>query len=55
MELFVEPDNAASRVTALRAGYVEVELLPGHLQIGGRQRDVLRYRRTAASALVGER
>jgi ribosomal-protein-alanine N-acetyltransferase len=55
VELFVEPDNAASRVTALRAGYVEVELLPGHLQIGRRQRDVLRYRRAAASALAGER
>jgi ribosomal-protein-alanine N-acetyltransferase len=46
VELLVEPANAASRAVAARAGFVEVELLPGHLVLGGVHRDALRCRRT---------
>lgn len=43
VELLVEPDNAASRAVAERAGYRAGALLPGYSEIGGRRRDVLRY------------
>jgi ribosomal-protein-alanine N-acetyltransferase len=45
LELLVEPANAASRAVAAGAGFVEVELLPGHLVLGGVHRDALRCRR----------
>ena len=44
IELYVEPDNAASIAVAERAGYLRLGLLPAHQEIGGRRRDVLHYR-----------
>jgi RimJ/RimL family protein N-acetyltransferase len=43
VELLIEPWNTASVRTAERAGYVREALLPGHLEIGGRRRDMLLY------------
>lgn len=43
VELYVEPDNVASRRTAERAGYQYEELLRQHQEIGGRRRDMCRY------------
>ena len=47
VELHIEPDNRASRAVAERVGYVELELPPAHREIGGRRRDLLRYRSAA--------
>ena len=44
VDLYVEPDNAASIAVAEHAGYLRLGLLPGHDEIGGRRRDMLRYR-----------
>ncbi|MCZ2857677.1 GNAT family N-acetyltransferase [Blastococcus sp. VKM Ac-2987] len=43
VQLFIEPWNTASIRTAERAGYAREGLLRGHLEIGGRRRDVLLY------------
>lgn len=43
VELYVEPDNAASLATARAAGYREEGLLPRHREIGGTWRDMLLY------------
>ena len=41
VELYVEPDNAASLRTAERAGYVCEGRLRSHQEVGGRRRDML--------------
>jgi [ribosomal protein S5]-alanine N-acetyltransferase len=43
VDLFVEPANLASIAVARSCGYREAELLPRHLEIGGHQRDMIRY------------
>ena len=43
VELYVEPDNQASRRTAERAGYREEGVLRQHQEIGGRRRDMCLY------------
>lgn len=43
VELFVEPDNVASRRTAERAGYLYEGLLRQHQEIGGQRRDMCLY------------
>lgn len=47
VELYVEPDNAASRGVARRAGFVEEAVLPGHGEFGDEQRDMVLYIRHA--------
>jgi [ribosomal protein S5]-alanine N-acetyltransferase len=44
VELWIEPDNAASRRVAERAGFAFVEQPPQHLRIGDRLRTMGRYR-----------
>jgi ribosomal-protein-alanine N-acetyltransferase len=43
IELYVEPDNQASRRTAERAGYRCEGVLRQHQEIGGRRRDMCLY------------
>lgn len=43
VELLIEPWNTASVRVAERAGFVREALLPQHLEIGGRGRDMLRF------------
>jgi [ribosomal protein S5]-alanine N-acetyltransferase len=43
VDLFVEPANLASIAVAAGCGYREEELIPRHLEIGGRLRDMVRY------------
>lgn len=43
IELYVEPDNLASRRTAERAGYRYEGTLRQHQEIGGRRRDLCLY------------
>jgi ribosomal-protein-alanine N-acetyltransferase len=43
IELYVEPDNLASRRTAERAGYLHEGVLRQHQEIGGRRRDMCLY------------
>ena len=43
VELYVEPENVASRRTAERAGYLYEGVLRQHQEIGGRLRDMCRY------------
>ena len=43
VELYVEPDNAASQRTAERAGYAFEGVLRQHQKIGGRRRDMAIY------------
>ncbi len=43
VELYVEPGNLASRLTAERAGYEYEGLLRQHQEIGGRRRDMCLY------------
>jgi len=49
VELYVEPDNLASRRTAERAGYVCEGVLLQHQEIGGRRRDMCLYAAHQAS------
>ena len=44
VDLYIEPDNAASIAVAEHAGYLRLGLLPGHDEIGGRRRDMFHYR-----------
>jgi RimJ/RimL family protein N-acetyltransferase len=53
LELEIEPDNAASRRVAERAGFSFVQRLPQHLRIGDRLRTMDRYRLDVASGIVG--
>jgi len=43
IELYVEPENLASRRTAERAGYLHEGVLRQHQEIGGRRRDMCLY------------
>lgn len=43
IELFIEPANPGSIAVARRCGYSEVELVPGHTEIAGVRRDMLRF------------
>lgn len=43
IELYIEPWNAGSIGTAVRAGYEREGLLRSHQEIGGRRRDMLLY------------
>ena len=43
VELYVEPDNVASRRTAERAGYLCEGVLRQHQEVGGRRRDMCLY------------
>jgi ribosomal-protein-alanine N-acetyltransferase len=43
LELYIEPVNTGSVRTAERCGYEREVLLPAHTEIGGEQRDMLRY------------
>jgi RimJ/RimL family protein N-acetyltransferase len=52
VELEIEPDNAASRRVAERAGFSFVERLPQHLRIGDRLRTMDRYRLDVASGAL---
>lgn len=45
IELYIEPDNAASRGVARRAGYLEEGVLRDRLQIGDARRDAVLYAR----------
>jgi len=45
VELYVEPDNVASRRTAERAGYLCEGVLRQHQEIRGRRRDMCLYAR----------
>jgi RimJ/RimL family protein N-acetyltransferase len=45
MEIYVEPDNAASRSTALRAGFTEEGLLRARGRFGDERRDLVLYSR----------
>jgi RimJ/RimL family protein N-acetyltransferase len=45
MEIYVEPDNAASRGAARRAGFTEEGLLRARGQFGGERRDLVLYSR----------
>lgn len=44
LELLIEPANLGSVTVARRCGYTLDRLLPGHTEIGGVRRDMLRYR-----------
>ena len=46
VELFIEPTNRASIAVAERCGYRRHELSPGHSEIGGIWRDMLRWSAT---------
>ena len=41
--VFIEPENLASLAVARSCGYQELELVPRHVEIGGRRRDMIRY------------
>lgn len=43
IELYIEPDNLASRRTAKRAGYLHEGVLRQHQEIGGSRRDMCLY------------
>ncbi|HEV7557716.1 MAG TPA: GNAT family protein [Kofleriaceae bacterium] len=43
IELYIEPDNIASRAVALRAGFREHETLRSHLPMGDEFRDAILY------------
>ena len=45
MEIYVEPDNMASRGAALRAGFTEEGVLRARGQFGGERRDLVLYSR----------
>jgi RimJ/RimL family protein N-acetyltransferase len=45
MEIYVEPDNAASRSTALRAGFTEEGVLRARGRFGDERRDLVLYSR----------
>jgi RimJ/RimL family protein N-acetyltransferase len=45
MEIYVEPDNLASRGAALRAGFTEEGVLRRRGQFGGERRDLVLYSR----------
>jgi RimJ/RimL family protein N-acetyltransferase len=47
IELYIEPDNAASRGVARRCGFREEGVLRGRLRIGDARRDALLYARLA--------
>lgn len=47
IELYIEPDNVASRGVARRCGFVEEGVLRGRLRIGDVRRDALLYARLA--------
>ncbi|HUX87830.1 MAG TPA: GNAT family protein [Chloroflexota bacterium] len=46
IELYVEPDNAASRGVARRAGFAEDAVLAGYGEFGDERRDMIRYTRS---------
>lgn len=48
IELYIEPDNAASRGVARRCGFVQEGVLRGRLRVGDARRDALLYARLAA-------
>jgi RimJ/RimL family protein N-acetyltransferase len=48
LELYIEPDNAASRAVARRAGFVEEGLLRCRLRIGEARRDAILYAKLAS-------
>lgn len=50
VEAYVEPSNAASIRAAERAGYERESVLPRHLEIGGRLRDMALYAATSPSS-----
>lgn len=50
MELYVEPDNAASRSAAERAGFTEEGIVRAREQIGGERRDMVLYSRLPPDA-----
>lgn len=47
IELYIEPDNAASRGVARRCGFREEGVLRGRLRLGDARRDALLYARLA--------
>ncbi len=49
VELYIEPDNAASIAVANRCGYRSEGLVPDHTEIGGRFRSMLRFAATRRS------
>ena len=48
IELSIEPANGASIAVARHCGYQEAGLVPGHVEIGGVRRDMLRFVARAA-------
>jgi RimJ/RimL family protein N-acetyltransferase len=51
IDLYIEPDNAASRAAAARAGFTEEHVLPAHRQFGPEdRRDMVLYSRLRAAA-----
>jgi RimJ/RimL family protein N-acetyltransferase len=50
MEIYVEPDNHASRGAALRAGFTEEGVLRARGQFGGERRDLVLYSRLPSDA-----
>jgi RimJ/RimL family protein N-acetyltransferase len=57
MELYVEPDNAASRSAALRAGFIEEGVLRARERFGDERRDMVVYSRLPSDRMpsVGAR
>jgi len=43
VELYIEPDNVASRAVAIRAGFREHEILRSHLPMGDEFKDAIVY------------
>ena len=53
MEVYVEPDNGASRSAALRAGFTEEGVLRKRGRIGGERRDLVLYSRLPSDGSTG--
>jgi RimJ/RimL family protein N-acetyltransferase len=50
IELYIEPDNTASRKAAVRAGFIEEGVLRGQGLIGDERRDMVLYARLPSDA-----
>jgi RimJ/RimL family protein N-acetyltransferase len=53
MEIYVEPDNAASRGAARRAGFTEEGVLRARGRFGGQRRDLVLYSRLPSDSRGG--
>jgi RimJ/RimL family protein N-acetyltransferase len=51
MEIYVEPDNAASRSAALRAGFTEEGVLRARGRLGDERRDLVLYSRLSSDRM----